>query len=240
MRIAGHSHIGHVRACNEDALGWDETAEVAVVADGMGGHPAGDVASQLAVATTLEAARELCSGNRTWLDAGGDPGQLICKVHQAILSHSEREPSHAGMGTTLILAAANDCQMAVAHVGDSRAYHLQEGQLSCLTRDHNLAQEALDQKWLTLEQARRAPERHRLTQVLGIGAVNPDITRLERKRGDLIILCTDGLTDELSDGEIQQQLAHARHDPSHMARLLVRRAVNSGGRDNVSVVILQL
>ncbi|MCO6441598.1 MAG: serine/threonine-protein phosphatase [Nitrococcus mobilis] len=240
MIIAGQTHIGRVRVRNEDAIGWDEATGVAVIADGMGGHPAGDVASRLAVATVLEAARESSSNNRTWLARGGDPAQLIHKAHQAILSQAEHEPRYAGMGTTLVLAAVDEWHIAIAHVGDSRAYRLHEGRLSRLTRDHNLAQEALDQAWITPEQAHRAPERHRLTQVLGIGTVNPDVTRLERDRGDLIILCTDGLTGELADSEIQQQLAQADHDPDRTAQLLVRCAVDSGGNDNISVVILQL
>lgn len=241
MIIAGHTHIGRVRTRNEDAIGWDEAAGVAVIADGMGGHPAGDVASRLAVTTVLEAAREQqLSGNCTWLARGGDPEQLIRRVHQTILTHAEHEPSCTGMGTTLVLAAVDERRVVIAHVGDSRAYRLHEGQLSRLTRDHNLAQEALDQEWITPEQARRAPERHRLTQVLGIGTVNPEVVRLECNRGDLIILCTDGLTGELPDSEIQQQSAQANHDPDRTAQLLVRAAVDNGGRDNVSVVVLQL
>lgn len=240
MIFAGHTHIGRVRARNEDAIGWDETAGVAVVADGMGGHPAGDVASRLAVAVALDTARKQLADKRTWLAAGGDPEQLIRKVHASILEHTEREPGHAGMGTTLVLAAVDDRQVAVSHVGDSRAYRLHEGVLSRLTRDHNLAQKALDHEWLTPEQARHAPERHRLTQVLGIGTVNPDATRLERHHGDLIILCTDGLSSELTDNEIQQLLTQNELEPEQMARLLVRSAVDHGGNDNVSVVILQL
>lgn len=238
--IVGHTHIGRVRARNEDAIGWDEAAGVAVVADGMGGHPAGDVASRLAVATVLQAARKQLSDNRAWLAGGGDPEQLIRRAHQTILTQANREPSYAGMGTTLVLVAVNDRQVAIAHVGDSRAYRLHEGRLSRLTRDHNLAQEALDQAWITPEQARRAPARHRLTQALGIGTVKPDAMRLERTRGDLIILCTDGLTGELPDSEIQQRLAQADHDPDRTAQQLVRSAVDSGGNDNVSVVILQI
>ncbi len=240
MIIAGQTHIGRVRVRNEDAIGWDETAGIAVIADGMGGHPAGDVASRLAVATILKAARESSSSNRTWLARGGDPAQLIHKAHQTILSQVEHEPRYAGMGTTVVLAAVDERRIAIAHVGDSRAYRLHESGLSRLTRDHNLAQEALDQAWITPEQAQRAPERHRLTQVLGIGTVNPDVIRLERNQGDLIILCTDGLTGELEDSEIQQQLAQADHDPDRTVQLLVRCAVDNGGNDNVSVVALQL
>lgn len=240
MIIAGHTHIGRVRVRNEDAIGWDEAAGVAVIGDGMGGHPAGDVASQLAVATVLETVREPPLNDRTWLAKGGDPEQLIHKVHQTILGEAEREPRYAGMGTTLVLAAVDDERISIAHVGDSRAYRLYEGCLSRLTRDHNLAQEALDQAWMTPEQAHRSAERHRLTQVLGIGTVNPDVTRIERNPGDLIILCTDGLTGELLDSEIEQQLAQAHNDPDRTAQLLVHAAVDSGGKDNVSVVVLQL
>lgn len=240
MIIAGHTHIGRVRARNEDAIGWDQAAGVAVIADGMGGHPAGDVASRLAVTTALETVRKQRSDNRAWLAGGGDVEQLIRKAHQAILTAAEHVPSYVGMGTTLVLAAVDNTQVAIAHVGDSRAYRLHQGLLSRLTRDHNLAQEAVDQSWMTPEQARHAPERHRLTQVLGIGTVNSDVMRLERHRGDLIMLCTDGLTGELADSEIERQLAHAPGDLDRTAQLLVRAAVDSGGHDNISVVVLRL
>ncbi|MDN5849028.1 MAG: protein phosphatase 2C domain-containing protein, partial [Nitrococcus sp.] len=143
------------------------------------------------------------------------------------------------MGTTLLLAAVDDSRVAIGHVGDSRAYRLHQALLSRLTRDHNLAQEALDQGWMTPEQARHAPERHRLTQVLGIGTVNPDVMRLECERGDLIMLCSDGLTGELADSEIHRQLTQAHRDLERTAQLLVRAAVDSGGSDNISVVVLQ-
>ncbi|HET8700342.1 MAG TPA: protein phosphatase 2C domain-containing protein [Nitrococcus sp.] len=240
MIIGGHTHIGRVRTRNEDAIGWDDVAGVAVIADGMGGHPAGDVASRLAVATALKTAREQHLDNRTWLAAGGDPEQLIYSIHQAILAQAEHEPRCAGMGTTLVFAATDERRVVIAHVGDSRAYRLHQGQLSRLTRDHNLAQEALEQAWITPEQARCAPQRHRLTQALGIGTIKPDVMRLERIRGDLIILCTDGLTGELPDSEIQQQLTSTIQGPQRIARQLVRLAVDCGGNDNVSVVVLQL
>ncbi|MDN5869690.1 MAG: protein phosphatase 2C domain-containing protein [Nitrococcus sp.] len=240
MIIAGHTHIGRVRVRNEDAIGWDEAAGVAAIADGMGGHPAGDVASRLAVATALETVRKQRSNSRTWLAEGGDVGQLIREAHQAILTEAERGPSYVGMGTTLVIAAVDDNRVAIAHVGDSRAYRRHQGLLSRLTRDHNLAQEALDQGWMTPEQARHAPERHRLTQVLGIGTVSPGVMCFEGQRGDLIMVCSDGLTGELADSEIHRQLTQANGDLERTAQLLVRAAVDSGGSDNISVVILEL
>ncbi|EAR22054.1 PP2C family protein-serine/threonine phosphatase, partial [Nitrococcus mobilis] len=151
MIIAGQTHIGSVRVRNEDAIGWDEAAGVAVIADGMGGHPAGDVASRLAVATVLEAARESNSNNRSWLARGGDPAQLIHNVHQTILSQAEHEPRYTGMGTTLVLAAVDERRIAIAHVVTHGLIAYTRAVFSA-HRDHNLAQEALDQAWITPEQ----------------------------------------------------------------------------------------
>ena len=240
MRIAGLTHAGRVRARNEDAMGWDEDARVAVVADGMGGHPCGDVAARLAVDTALEAARRE-SGPEGWLEAGADPGRLLRLLNAAVRSHTHDHPECAGMGTTVALLAAGTSRVAVAHAGDSRIYQLHEGRLKLLTRDHNLAREGVDQGWLTPGAAREAPERHQITRALGLDPdLEPEVSTVRRRRGDMFLLCSDGLSSEVPDREIEQLVTGAEPDLDPIARLLVRTAVQRGGRDNITVVMVRV
>lgn len=238
MRIEGATHTGKVRQRNEDDYGWDEAAGVAMVADGLGGHPAGDQASQLVVATVLEAARGVDAG--TWLGSGGDPVALLGRCHERLLEHGRRHPADLGLGTTAVLAAWDGPRLVVAHCGDSRAYRLRAGSLAALTADHNAAREAVDRGQLTAEQARRSPARHQLTEALGVGDEAPrvDVTEMAVSSGDVILLCTDGLHGELDDDAIGAAIAGAGDDLRSAADGLVHAALMAGGSDNVTVVLL--
>lgn len=242
MLITGQSHIGHLRRRNEDALGWDARAAVAVVADGMGGHPCGDVAARLAVEAVLShVRREQADGGDSWLAAGGDPLVLLDLAHRTLLAHGDRVPACRGMGSTLVLACVDDRHVTVAHVGDSRAYRLHEGLLARLTKDHSQAQLAVDHQWLTDDEARQSPQRHQLTQALGLDLpLTPEIAVERRQAGDLYLLCSDGLTGELSDQRILDILADHGHDLDAACRALVHAALEAGGHDNISVVLLRV
>ncbi|MBA1148382.1 Stp1/IreP family PP2C-type Ser/Thr phosphatase [Ectothiorhodospiraceae bacterium WFHF3C12] len=238
MRMAGLSDVGRVRARNEDAADWDERAGVAMVADGMGGHPAGDVASNLAVRTVMDAVRG-ASAMDHWLASGGDPSAALEAANAAVLEDARRHPERHGMGTTGVVAALHDGRCRIAHVGDSRAYQLKDGMLKQLTRDHTAAQQALDQQLITPEQARHTPERHQLTRALGLDpTVQADIHDTTYERGDLFLLCSDGLTEMLDDDPIRDALAENSRDPDAACRLLVRLALDHGGVDNVTVVVV--
>lgn len=240
MRAAGHTHVGRVRARNEDAMGWDAEPGVAVVADGMGGHPCGDVAALLAVDAALEAVRRE-AGDRPWLDAGGDPAQLLGLLNAAVRAHGRHHTECSGLGATVVLAAVGSDQVAVAHAGDARAYRLHAGRLEPLTRDHNLAGEAVARGWLSPEAARHAPERHQVTQALGLDAEpEPEVQRFRREPGDLLLLCSDGLSGELPDRDIQDLLEASGPDLEPTARRLVRAALEAGGSDNITVVVVGL
>lgn len=237
MGITGYSHRGRVRARNEDAIDWDDALGVAVVADGLGGHPAGDVASRLAAEAVLHAARQHGRAG-TWLGAGGDPVAAIHLAHHTLRAHGRRHPATAGMGTTLVVAARAASRAVIAHVGDSRAYRFHAGTLTRLTRDHNAAQEAVDAGLMTPDEARRSPERHHLSQALGLDAApRPERTETPLPSGDWLLLASDGLTGEVDDTEIAALLAAAT-DAGDAARRLVTAAVGHGGRDNVSVVVM--
>lgn len=238
MRIAGLTDVGRVRARNEDAMDWDETAGVVVVADGMGGHPAGDVASALAVRTIMERVHTE-AGSRRWLDGGGNPESAIEAANTAIQLDAQRHPERQGMGTTVVVLAMGDGHCRVAHVGDSRAYLFREGTLSQVTHDHTAAQQALDHELLTPEQARHSPERHQLTRALGLeAAVTVDVKDVTCDRGDLFLLCSDGLTEMVEPESIRAVLEDNTHDPERAARLLIRLAMNHGGHDNCTVAVV--
>jgi protein phosphatase len=238
MRMAGLSDTGRVRARNEDALDWDEEAGVAMVADGMGGHPAGDVASRIAVSHIMTTVRR-DAGRSRWLDTGGRVDAALQGANTAIMDDAARHPERREMGTTAVLAAFGEHQCRIAHVGDSRAYHFQADGLRQLTRDHTVAQQALDRQLITAEQARHTPERHQLTRALGLDdPVSVDVLDVPSAPGELFLLCSDGLSEMLDDDAISQALTENSRDPQRAARLLVRLALEHGGHDNVSVIVI--
>lgn len=242
MAIDGSSHVGHCRDGNEDDFGWDEAAGVAVIADGLGGHPAGDKASQLAVNTTLETVQAETHGG-SWLANGGDPGGLLLRCHQRLLDHGHQEPAEAGLATTAVVAAWDHTNLAIAYCGDSRAYRFSGGYLECLTADHNAAREAIEAGRLTPEQARTSPERHQLTRALGIGptgAPGVEVRYMMPAPGDIFLLCTDGLHGELDDAAISRILNESERNLSTASSALIDAALEAGGHDNVTAVLIEV
>lgn len=238
MQISGWSQRGRLRALNEDAVGWDAEVGVAVLADGMGGHPAGEVASGLAVRAVLARARR-CEG--AWLEGGEAPRDLVARAHRAVQVHARRRPETAGMGCTLAVVCVGAEHVAVAHVGDSRVYRLHGGQLQRLTHDHSLAQEAVDRQLLTEDEARSAPQRHRLTRAVGLDEFpEPELGEYPRCAGDLYLLCSDGVTGELDDAELSALVLAQRADLQRSAQALVSAALKAGGADDASVVLARV
>jgi serine/threonine protein phosphatase PrpC len=237
MQIGGWSRVGPLRARNEDAIGWDERSGIAVLADGLGGHPAGDVASRLTVQAVLARARR---GEGVWLEAGDAPQDLITRAHRALALHARRRPQTRGMGSTLVVACVGPEHVAIAHVGDSRAYRLHGGRLALLTHDHTLAQEAVDQQWLTADEARTSPHRHRLTQAIGLDdAPEPDLQEYPRSAGDIYLLCSDGVSAELDEATLERLLVDST-DLEHSARAIVDAAQRAGSPDDASAVLLRV
>jgi PPM family protein phosphatase len=234
-----------------DAAGRDENQDVAaalaisgpsgagedfllVVADGMGGHPAGDVASQIAMNTLMEALPALPDG-----DLGLALKQAYRRANEAVFQAGEDEPAHAGMGTTLTSALLHGKYATIAHVGDSRAYLLRGQVLTQVTRDHTVVAEEVAQGLITAEAARRDPRRNRLTHVIGthprLESKLPAIFELTLLPGDRLLLCSDGLYDVLDDGEMSRALVE--QDPGDAARQLVAAAMEHGTRDNATAVV---
>jgi protein phosphatase len=237
---------GPIREHNEDAFLADQEYGVFIIADGMGGHAAGEVASSMAVETVRDLLVDQEDPEETRLVREVEPidpadilrERLRYAMNQAsirIRRESELRPETRGMGTTVVVLVVEGEQAHFAHVGDSRAYLFRDGRLVRLTRDHTVVQQEIDAGRLTPELARLVPHKHILTQSVGFhGPVEPDTTTRMIQPGDVFILCSDGLTDPLDDEAI---LEVVRSMPVDMlADALVEAALDAGGEDNVTVV----
>jgi PPM family protein phosphatase len=223
------SHQGMVRQNNEDALYPDSSGEsggpvTLMVADGMGGHVAGEVASRLAVNAAASADLE--------------PYDRVAAGNRAIREEVAREPSLEGMGTTLTLVTLSPEGIAVfAHVGDSRGYLLRDGKLRQVTQDHTVAAEYVAQGQISSDEAAAHPQRHMLTRTLGLTRfVNVDESEIQLAPGDRILLCSDGLTEMVPDPRIVEALEGSTPDEAVWS--LIEMANAAGGVDNISVIVV--
>lgn len=243
LRFGGHSDRGRVRSRNEDAYHLQPDAGLVVVADGMGGHPAGADASHLAVRFFLRhvgADRHMLTSSEAW---GERMAEAVEAAHRRLLAEGERDPARTGMGTTLTALHFDEVTGygELVHVGDSRAYRLRDGGLTRLSRDHTWVQEQIEAGTLDAAVARVHPMAHVLTRVLGgvPSVVAPQLRGLEGRPGDLYLLCTDGLTAHLSDDDLGHALRGA-DDLDLAARALVRSAIEGGGSDNITVALVRV
>ncbi|MFQ5680155.1 MAG: Stp1/IreP family PP2C-type Ser/Thr phosphatase [Gemmatimonadota bacterium] len=239
-RHAARTDIGRVRAHNEDSLLAAPETGYFAVADGLGGHVAGEVASELAVRRVDEELGRVPPNDL--------PERIHSVLHEAIRSANEaileevdRDPGLAGMGTTLtILAFFADRRYAIGHVGDSRAYLLRDGELRRLTHDHTVVQELVDRGRLTDEQARLHPRSSVLTRALGIERdVVADYLEGAARAGDRFLLATDGLTAMVEEAMLRP-LLETGPDPGAAAEALVDAACRAGGTDNITVIVVEL
>jgi len=235
LRWGSATDVGRVRTLNEDSL--LAVPGLFVVADGMGGHAAGEVASQLAVAEFARLAEQAPVRAEDVTDA-------IQRANSHIVSAGAERGDRHGMGTTLtgvgVVGSEQGEQLAVFNVGDSRVYQVTEGQLRQLTVDHSAVQEMVDAGRLTAQAARTHPRRNVVTRSLGTDpAPDPDVWLVAPVAGDRFLLCSDGLTGELQDSDIAELLTQ-NPDPQATADELVRQAVAVGGHDNVTAVVLDV
>lgn len=240
--------MGRVRTRNEDSFRVLPADTLAVVADGMGGHPGGDVASRIAAEAASESLRAHRGGEGASPDANleGELGETMARcvldAHRAVRREGSERPELEGMGTTLtaLLVDAPAGRWAVGHAGDSRAYLLRARRLEQLTRDDTWVQAQVEAGRITAEEARHHPASHVLRQCLGL-ADPPEPRRYggELRTGDRFLLCSDGLTDMLADDEILR-LLQERDDPEEAAGALVEAALERGGVDNVTVVVTRI
>lgn len=230
MAATLRTDIGKLRRQNEDAAWFDEDRAVFAVADGMGGHLAGEVASRMAIEAVQRMAQEnACPGIAALREA-------VASAHEAILAHALDHIECAGMGTTLSVLWLGQNYAYIAHVGDSRIYRLREGSLTQITQDHSLVEELVRAGLITREQARTHPRRNIITRALGTHGENePDLLVTDVRDGDLFLLCTDGLTGMVTDEEIERVLRESGMETA--ADTLLSLALDAGGRDNVTLIL---
>lgn len=248
LEIAGHTDTGKVRDHNEDYLGWDPDLGLVVVADGMGGYRAGEVASAIAVKTVLEVVRErlaAVSGGPEDAETGLTPetlllGEAIQRANHIIHRASQNQPQCAGMGTTVIACLFHDNRVSVAHVGDSRLYRLRAGALVQLTTDHSLIAELVARGFYTPEEARNSQNKNLVTRALGVEK-QVEVTLAEEPvaPGDSLLLCSDGLTDMVEDGDIGLTISNFGANLQAAAEQLVQHANENGGRDNITALLVR-
>lgn len=235
-KVFGRSDVGKVRSNNEDAFFTTDSDGIFLVADGMGGHKAGEVASSIA--------RDEISSKLTRQDPGDNVEALI---REAFLSANEKVRATAsantdqqGMGCTCVVLMLRDQNFFVAHVGDSRIYLFRKGQLKQVTRDHSYVEELFIRGLINEEEKKGHPYRNQITRYIGCSSkLEVDITSGPVWNGDVFLLCSDGLTEEVKDDKIEEVFSKSL-DPDATANLLVDEALKNGGKDNVSVVIVQV
>lgn len=221
------THPGRVRDHNEDNIYGGADTNLWVVADGMGGHACGEVASEIVVREISQ----LVPSGRNLVDA-------IELSHTAVTNEAAVNTRAKGMGATVVTMQLQGKDYHIAWVGDSRCYRLRKNRLELLTRDHSYL-EWLKDNGITVEEARRHPKRNVITQSIGVGEPNPDMVSGEHAPGDRYLLCSDGLNDELTDEEIFDLLRGPDKSPV-VTEKLVKAALDSGGRDNISVIVVDI
>lgn len=226
LEFAAKTDPGAREGENEDSIGWDEERKMWFVADGMGGHAAGKTASEVAKASLLKAEPEKATDV-----------QLV-EAHEAIVSAAADNMKFAGMGSTAVVAKVKGRTAEISWVGDSRAYLWRSGRLQQLSRDHSFIEVLRAQNNLTDEQLRADPRGNLVTQTLGLGDPKPSVVIEPLRFGDWILLCSDGLNDEVEDTRIAEILA-GNTRVTEAVDELVEQALNNGGRDNTSVIIVE-
>jgi protein phosphatase len=231
---------GRARSNNEDAVALEEAAALAVLADGMGGYNAGEVASGMATSfIKSELGRWLheAAGHATDADVRRALDICVDNANRAIFNAANSNPQYAGMGTTLVVAVFRDSRLLMGHVGDSRGYRLRAGKLTQITRDHSLLQEQIDAGLITAEQAAFSSNKNLVTRAVGVeDTVLLEMHLHEVQPGDLYLMCSDGLSDMLDHDSIAQLLLE-HHALPEAASTLIEAANEAGGKDNISVVL---
>ena len=239
--FAAATDTGRVRSHNEDAVAILPGCGLAVLADGMGGYAAGEVASDIAVSVIRDVVEQRFLRGPVTVDTLWEVlVDAALEANEAILAAAVDEPSLRGMGATLVAGLFGEDRVAIAHAGDARAYRLRDGMLTALTKDHSVVQEKIDAGLLSVEEARHSKIRNLVTRALGVDVeltVEAHEHRVEE--GDLYLFCSDGLHDMLGDDEIAELLA-SDVSLEELCRGLICAANEAGGADNVSVVLVSM
>lgn len=240
---------GKVREHNEDAIGANLDAGLLVLADGMGGYNAGEVASGIAVRTVIQLVSEACAReDRTGLE--GDTGLMrqtivlrdaVARANKIIHQTAKSQPQCEGMGTTLVACLFFDNRMSVAHVGDSRLYRLRRSRFEQLTMDHSLLQELVDRGFYTREEAARSTNRNYVTRALGVEpVVEVEVNEIDVQPNDVYLLCSDGLPDMVEDEDIHLTISTFSANLDTVGQQLIQLSNDHGGKDNISIILNQV
>ena len=240
LAVAARTDVGRIRKGNEDTLHASANTYrgLFIVADGMGGHAAGEVASEMSVeivTTDLADLNDLESP-----DAHDRVTRALRDANRAVYERTRIERDKLGMGSTVSALLLSDTRYIVGHVGDSRIYMARDGHMTQLTRDHSLVQEHVDAGLLTAEQARRHPQSNVITRCIGMADdIDPDVFDGVARIGDAFLLASDGLTGMVEDRRIQQLLM-SRASPARIVDALIQEANNNGGNDNITAVVVRV
>lgn len=249
IEFAGASHTGMKRQHNEDSIGTEIELGLVVLADGMGGYKAGEVASALCVNTVISELNEqldalnnnemnVVDGQRGYSQESLALEEVIHKSNAVIHTTQHNNDECKGMGTTVVSALFYDNRISIAHVGDSRMYRVRSGQLELITKDHTLLQELVDRGFYTPEEARVSTNKNLVTRALGVDQeVEVDIQEDIALPEDIYLLCSDGLNDMIEDKDILLTIKEFSDNLQKAANELIKRANESGGKDNVSVIL---
>jgi protein phosphatase len=249
LQAASLTDPGRVRDHNEDCIESRPELGLFVLADGMGGYNAGEVASGMATSLISDGlqeswiAREVDRLSRDEAKALSEEliQEQVGRANNAIFTTSQNNPECAGMGTTLVVCLFYDDFMTVAHIGDSRLYRLRGEAMEQVTRDHSLLQEQLDSGLITPEEAKLSQNKNLVTRALGIDpTVEAEIHVYETQPDDIYLLCSDGLSDMVEDEEIRLTMITLRSNPSLTVQQLVQAANDNGGRDNISAMLIRV
>lgn len=244
LRIVSESHPGRKRPNNEDHFAVDESRGIIVLADGMGGHRSGEVASEMATRLLMNKLRLLGNTESTEKEQRTELLEgirlAISETNQSINQAASDNAEYKGMGTTVVAVLLSGPRIHIGHVGDSRLYCFRQDRLSKLTRDHSLVQGLVGRGLYTEEQARAASVSHILTRSVGLKAqVEIDALTAELQADDLLLVCSDGLTDMVPDWQIREILRDHANRPGTAVTKLIETANYHGGRDNISVILAQ-
>jgi protein phosphatase len=241
--------VGRVREHNEDDIGNDPDIGLWVLADGMGGYNAGEVASGIAVKTVIDLVTEACRReNRHEIEP--ETGYMrqtislrdaIMRANKIIHQTAKSQPQCEGMGTTLVACLFYNNRISIAHVGDSRLYRMRDNRFEQITLDHSLLQELVDRGYYSQEEAQRSTNRNYVTRALGVVLqVEVEVQEVEVRKGDYFLLCSDGLPDMVDDEDIHLTINTFSTNIETIGEQLIKLANDNGGRDNVSIIVVQV
>ena len=249
ITICGLTDTGMVREKNEDTIGYDSALGLVVLADGMGGHRGGEIASGLTVDTVISSVQahlpDIKPGQ--FDSASGFSMESLCiqesveSANNMVYKTAESNPEHKGMGTTVVVLQFYNNSFSLAHIGDSRCYRMRNDKFEQITKDHSLLQELIDRGFYTPEEAKKSMNKNLVTRALGIDPiVTADIQEDIALKNDIYLLCSDGLTDFVEDEYIDLTIKRFSDNLEEAAKQLITKANQNGGKDNISVMLCRI